>query len=333
MGLDRDMAICAPPVPAVSVIIPCFNNEGTLERAVRSALDQTGAVTEVIVVCDGSTDTSPVIARELEAKHPGRVIAILTPNGGPSRARNVGIERARAAYLLFLDADDSLTPDGIDSLLKRAIATNSDMAVGLAIGDHGHSQELQDPKRLRGSSDLERLVRDWWAISAVLVRKGTLRWQEGMNAWEVVDFFARHLLSGHSVTYCETYVTVISYTPNPNRVTDVYNHYEPVRMASFFSDLKSQARASGKLDSGVASAADFQILSALVAAYGARADVSRIRSRLFCNPRQFPRYGWYRPFGASGFCSVLGLDWGLRLFCGLGRLAGKWPGPVQRQNA
>src|SRR5258706_9821934 len=257
--------------PTISVIIPCYNHERTLERAARSALAQAG--TEVIIVCDGSTDGSAAIARALEANHPDRVLAIQTPNGGPSRARNVGMHRARADYLLFLDADDYLTAQAIDLLLSRAVATDSDMVVGLGIGDHRNFREFQNPKRLRGNSDLERLVRDWWAISTVLIRRGELRWREGMNAWEVIDFFAQHLFIGYSVAYCEDYVTVINHEPNPNRVTEVYDHYEPVRMASFFSELKFQAQAAGKLDAGVASAADFHILSALVMAYGRHTDV------------------------------------------------------------
>ena len=89
-------------MPVVSVVIPAYNAARTLGDTVRSVLDQTFDDLEVVVVDDGSRDSTAAVAGGFG--EPVRCIS--TPNGGVSRARNVGIEAARGRYLAFLDADD-----------------------------------------------------------------------------------------------------------------------------------------------------------------------------------------------------------------------------------
>jgi hypothetical protein len=157
----------------------------------------------------------------------------------------------------------------------------------------------------------------------VLIRKSKLRWQEGMNAWEVIDFFVRHLLLGYSVSYCLEYVTGISHSSRSDRVTHLFDHYEPARMALFFNSIKWRAKAYDKLDSGVESALDFHILGALNRAYGTHGEVSSLLRNIQCDTRRFPRYAWYRRLGVSGFCRVLGLERGLKAFHGLRKIVRK----------
>lgn len=95
-------------VPTVSIIIPAYNAEAYLAEAIQSALDQTYADTEIIVVDDGSTDATPAIARKFSS-----VRLIQQANGGVSKARNTGIAAAEGEYLQFLDADDTLLPEKI----------------------------------------------------------------------------------------------------------------------------------------------------------------------------------------------------------------------------
>ena len=95
--------------PLVSVVIPAYNCEYYLARAISSALAQTYCSVECIVVNDGSTDrTADVIA-----SFGDRVRSVTQPNGGASAARNVGIGMARGAYVAFLDADDYWLPTKI----------------------------------------------------------------------------------------------------------------------------------------------------------------------------------------------------------------------------
>jgi glycosyltransferase involved in cell wall biosynthesis len=95
--------------PLVSVIVPAHNAEGTLAEAVESALAQTYPDIEVIIVDDGSSDTTPRVA-ECLGKKP-RVRAFRQDNAGPAAARNRGIAEARSEYVAFLDADDLWLPE------------------------------------------------------------------------------------------------------------------------------------------------------------------------------------------------------------------------------
>ena len=95
--------------PRVSVVIPVFNAGRDLEHAFASVAAQTFTDHEVVVVDDGSTDAlTRTILDDAAAR--GAIALHRVPNGGPARARNLGIEHARAAYILPLDADDRLAP-------------------------------------------------------------------------------------------------------------------------------------------------------------------------------------------------------------------------------
>lgn len=111
-----------------SVIIPVYNAESTLARCVSSVLSQRDVDMEVILVDDGSTDSSLSICRNL-ASTDARVSLITKPNGGLSSARNAGIEVARGEYVTFVDSDDSITTNLYhDSLSAMAVMGWPDMA-------------------------------------------------------------------------------------------------------------------------------------------------------------------------------------------------------------
>lgn len=100
-------------IPRISVVIPLYNKEKYLRRAVESVLSQGPAVHEAIVVDDGSTDNGP--ARLAQLTDP-RLRLIRQPNGGVSAARNAGIEAAAGEFIAFLDADDAWLPGFMDEL-------------------------------------------------------------------------------------------------------------------------------------------------------------------------------------------------------------------------
>jgi|GEM_PF-786031 len=99
-------------VPLVSVIVPCYKQAHYLSEAVESVVAQTFSDWEVIVVNDGSPDETSRVVSELIERHPERRIRVIEKaNGGLANARNTGIEAAKGAYILPLDADDKLAPD------------------------------------------------------------------------------------------------------------------------------------------------------------------------------------------------------------------------------
>lgn len=91
--------------PAISIIIPVYNAEKYLRRCIESVLSQSFTDFELILVDDGSKDSSPQICDEYVAKD-DRVRVIHKENGGVSAARNDGLDIAKGEYVTFIDSDD-----------------------------------------------------------------------------------------------------------------------------------------------------------------------------------------------------------------------------------
>lgn len=111
----------------LSIIIPVYNAEDYLDRCLHSIVDQEFTSYEVILVDDGSTDSSPLICDRYSATDP-RFRTLHKPNGGVSSARNAGLELAKGEYIMFLDSDDALLPFAIDDMME--IVAGEDMVVG-----------------------------------------------------------------------------------------------------------------------------------------------------------------------------------------------------------
>ncbi len=94
----------------VSVVIPAYNAEAVLPRALESVFQQTHPVEEVIVVNDGSRDRTA----EVMASYGAKIIGIHTDNRGAAAARNSGIQRATSHWIAFLDADDEWHADKME---------------------------------------------------------------------------------------------------------------------------------------------------------------------------------------------------------------------------
>lgn len=101
----------------ISIIIPVYNAEEYLDRCLESVLDQSFTSFEVILVDDGSTDSSPLICDRYSATDP-RFRTVHKENGGVSTARNAGMDLAKGEYLMFLDSDDALLPDALERMME-----------------------------------------------------------------------------------------------------------------------------------------------------------------------------------------------------------------------
>ena len=125
----RDTArACDAGLPTYDVVIPCFNRAESVSRAVESVLWQRPAPARVILVDDGSSDDTAVVARALERRH-GSVVSLLLPrNAGASAARNAGLGLVRSEWVAFLDSDDAWLPGAAPALL--AATAGCDVVVG-----------------------------------------------------------------------------------------------------------------------------------------------------------------------------------------------------------
>jgi glycosyltransferase involved in cell wall biosynthesis len=157
----------------VSAIIPVFNGSATLRQAIDSVLDQSSCGLELIVVDDGSTDSTPAIIESYGTS----VQQIRQANAGPAAARNAGVRSARGEYLAFLDADDRWLPGMLDRSIvmldsdpgcvmaySNLLMVDSDgrgLAAYLISGEYAHAPSME-----------EILARMWPIMpSAALIRR------------------------------------------------------------------------------------------------------------------------------------------------------------------
>lgn len=103
----------------LSIIVPVYNVEKYLERCINSLLNQSYKDIEVVIINDGSTDTSGIICDRLAQLDP-RVKIFHKKNGGLSDARNYGILKSKGDFISFLDGDDFVTEKGYSELMKEA---------------------------------------------------------------------------------------------------------------------------------------------------------------------------------------------------------------------
>jgi glycosyltransferase involved in cell wall biosynthesis len=182
--------------PLVSVVIPVYNAERYLAESVRSALGQSWPEIEVLIVDDGSTDNSLRIARKL-AVDP-RVRLLSGGNGGPARARNLGILEARGEFIAFLDADDLWLPHKLERqipLFSESPAPGVVYSQRLTIDAAGAALEGYRPPVLDGRILDEMWVDNFICMSSAVVRRdvfeGVGLLDESLRMSEDFDFWLR----------------------------------------------------------------------------------------------------------------------------------------------
>ena len=198
-------------IPLVSIIVPVYNREDTLEKCVNSLLKQTYSNIEIVLVNDASTDESLNISERLT--HNFRQITVFTneTNSGASASRNVGIRRGSGEWLMFVDADDYIDCGYISSMMEHtkntALVASSFLKVdcdeNTEARHHGLSgHQLFDQKALCSYIDkyfykpyeFTLLVHCWNKLfrKDILTSSGIF-FNEGLNQLEDVDFVSRYL--------------------------------------------------------------------------------------------------------------------------------------------
>ncbi len=151
--------------PCVDVVIPVFNGQETIVAALNSVLiGQGGWVRRIIVVDDGSRDETVATIRKLGCP---LIELVSTPNQGVARARNLGIEKASAEWVAFLDADDVWMPGKLDAQLRCAREVGAGFVCGSVSGQSAMASCPISPKRLAQGNFV--------ATSSVLVRRSVLQ--------------------------------------------------------------------------------------------------------------------------------------------------------------
>ncbi|NVK53920.1 MAG: glycosyltransferase family 2 protein [Flavobacteriaceae bacterium] len=195
----------------ISVIIPVYNSDSTLERSVLSIVKEP-LVAEIIIVDDGSTDNSNFIANSFANKYP--FIKIFHhgkfKNKGATASRNLGLVNAISDWIQFLDADDELLPGKIERQFSKV---NSEMSfiVGNAIDcfedGHEHFRKfISDPWAGLIAGKLGITSANLWNKEALLEIGG---WNESLSSSQEYELMFRLLKKYEKIGFCDLPLTRI----------------------------------------------------------------------------------------------------------------------------
>ena len=114
--------------PLISLIMPAYNCEATIGLAIETLAAQDYPVFELIVVDDGSSDSTPDIVEQLMARD-SRIQLLRQEHASAGAARNTGMAHARGDYLLFVDADDAFEPTLLSTLYAASLVTGAEISM------------------------------------------------------------------------------------------------------------------------------------------------------------------------------------------------------------
>lgn len=221
----------------ISVIIAAYNAEKFLSETLDSIFLQTMDCSEyeVIVINDGSSDTTLDILNSYK-EHYSNLIIIDKENGGPSSARNTGLDIARGEYIFFFDADDILESDALSSMYNTASSRNADLLIGkYDIFNHHTTIEVHTLDTLVTLEEIDKYNIDilWtFALWNKLFRRSLIE---------------KYNLRFAPVSYSEDGVFVLEYLYHCNKVTgldQIITHYRRFNNAGSITSFISPAKFS-----------------------------------------------------------------------------------------
>jgi len=261
--------------PLVSILIPAYNCQPWVARAIDSALAQTWPNLEIIVVDDGSTDGT---TEALQA-YAGRVRLERQPNGGQNVSRNRLTAWSRGEWLVYLDADDELAPDAVER--KMARRDDADAIYGSLDLQHFDGKTMTRSER-KNYEDHQ----DWWAAafqwqfpntSAFMLRRAAVLdaggWNEAIRSCTDYDLHFRFLAQGRR------------FRAAPDSVS-VYRFWDPMRQASMEDHRRMTTTRLAVMWRGAASLDQLQAWTPAARLAFTNAAMNVIRSLYVIDPRQ-----------------------------------------------
>lgn len=203
----------------ISVIIPCHNCEGFINRSVDSVLNQTYQDVEIILVNNNSSDNSLELLNRYQSEFPNKIFVFEESKKGAPAARNHGLYKARGEWIQFLDADDELSPDKLQGQLNIALATGADIVAGACL--------LLYKKKNRIVQIIRRVDKDIWKgmitsnlgiTSSNLWRKQAFfdvnGWDETLSSSQEYDVLFRLLKNNAKVAVDNSVKTTVHFSNN-----------------------------------------------------------------------------------------------------------------------
>jgi glycosyltransferase involved in cell wall biosynthesis len=203
----------------ISVIIPCYNCEGFINRCVDSVLNQSYQDVEIILVNNNSSDNSLAFLNKYQSEFPNKIFVFEESKKGAPAARNHGLYKARGEWIQFLDADDELSADKLQGQLNIALATGADIVAGACL--------LLYKKENRFVQIIRRVDKDIWKglitsnlgiTSSNLWRKQAFfdvnGWDETLSSSQEYDVLFRLLKNNAKVAVDNSVKTTVHFSNN-----------------------------------------------------------------------------------------------------------------------
>ncbi|RKD91998.1 glycosyltransferase [Mangrovibacterium diazotrophicum] len=193
-------------MPTLSIIIPVYNVEEHIRKCVDSIVVNKSSAIEIILVDDGSSDKSGAICDQI-AETDSRVTVIHKKNGGVSKARNTGLAVTKGKYIGFVDSDDYVTENYVDSLIELLNTESPDIIqFGVErVSTRNAYTICPEKSRLYQNSNNYILKEHYshgvwsYAFKAELIEKNKIRFPEDIPFSEDQAFIARCFLKSHSI--------------------------------------------------------------------------------------------------------------------------------------
>ena len=195
--------------PIISIIIPVYNKDYALKHTLQSIQNQGLSDFEVLLIDDGSTDSSPIICDAFQ-KLDNRFVAIHKSNGGVSSARNMGLDMMRGKYVFFCDADDELPENALSALVSAQEKSGAELVIGgfayknINTGNIASPYTLVRSEMLLKMKELNQTAELLWRENNMLtactrlfladiIRENHIRFDESLIVLEDFDFVLSYL--------------------------------------------------------------------------------------------------------------------------------------------
>ncbi len=233
-------------IPAISVIVPVYNVEKYIEKALNSIIAQTFKDFELLLIDDGSPDNSGHICDEY-AENDNRIKVFHKANGGLSDARNYGLERASGEYTIFFDPDDWVNDDCLEELYKKAKEDNADMV----ICDYFHNDKYRQTYATQKPTALDNrtLIKDLlygnifgYCVNKLIklecYKKYNITYPVGIYGCEDQYTMCRLLLHDINVSYLpKAFYHYVYYSNSLSRHYDEKTYEMDLRIREMFTNL------------------------------------------------------------------------------------------------
>lgn len=256
----------------LSVIIPCYNSEKYIERAIESVLNQTYADYEIILVDNNSSDNTTSIIYDYMKRCPNRIKVLHEYKKGAPAARNKGLYEAKGEWIQFLDSDDELLPDKLKQQMELADTSEVDVVIGDSYIYKVINNKLEKSIRLAESNNVWKglLTSKLGITSANLWRRealiGVKGWDENRTSSQEYELLFRMLKNNITISFSPAPLTIVHINPNSisnskndNRIVEILNNSITLRL-----EIKNYLKSKNKLTKELNQAADMYIYSSLI---------------------------------------------------------------------